>query len=260
MGSNYHPNWTTYARISSNDKDFSRVLVYVNIRLSALRFLLQKDIFNHRDISLISFFINNICFYILNVYSNLSYTTLKYLKDAEANINNVVLMTGDFNIRDSLWDSSFPFHSSISDNLVILADSFNLALSSPTNPCPTRYSNMPGESNSVIDLMFLCFDSSKLDQHSILLEFRLSSDHASLTVTIPLSKEIVQTSKLILAPKSKQESGFIKDVISNFKGLDITNIKDSDKLDRVIKQFGSIINNAWSKNAKKSRLSKHSKQ
>ena len=155
---------------------------------------------------------------------------------------------------------SFPFHSSISDNLVILADSFNLALSSPTNPCLARYSDTPGESNSVIDLMFLCFDSSKLDQHSILPESCLSLDHTSLTVTIPLSKEIVQTSKLILAPKSEQESGFIKDVISNFKGLDTTNIKDPNKLDRVIKQFGSIIGNVWSKNAKKSRLSKHSKQ
>jgi len=40
MGSNHHPNWTTYARIPSNNKDFSRVLVYVNIRLSALCFLL----------------------------------------------------------------------------------------------------------------------------------------------------------------------------------------------------------------------------
>ena len=231
IGSNYHPNWTTYARIPTNDKDFPRVLVYVNIRLSDLCFLLQKDIFNHRDVSLISFSINNICFYILNVYSNSSHTALKYLKDAEANINNVILMTGDFNIRDSLWDSSFPFHSSISDDLIILVDSFNLALSSLTNPCPTRYSNMLRESNSVIDLIFLHFDSSELDQHSILLESHLFSDYAPLTVTIPLFEEIVQTSKLILAPKSDQESGFIKDVISNFKRLDTNSIEDFDKLD-----------------------------
>jgi len=73
----------------------------------------------------------------MNVYSDSSHTALKYLKDTEANIDNIILMTGDFNIRDSLWDSSFPFHSSISDNLIIIADSFNLALSIPTNSCPT---------------------------------------------------------------------------------------------------------------------------
>jgi len=191
MGSSYHPNWMTFTRISLNNKDFPRVLVYVNICLSTLCFLLCKDIFNHRDVSLISFSNNNTCFYILNVYSDSSHTTLKYLKDTEANINNVVLMTSDFNIRDRLWDSSFPFHLSISNDLIIVADSFNLALSSPTNPCPTRYSETAGELNSMIDLIFLRYDSSELDQHSILLKSHLSSDHTSFTVIIPLSKEIV---------------------------------------------------------------------
>ena len=135
-----------------------------------------------------------------------------------------------------------------------------MVATTPINPCPTRYSETAGESNSVIDLMFLCYDSSELDQHSILPESCLSSDHAPLTVIIPLSEEFVKTSKLILAPKSDQESQFIKDVISKFKDLDTTSIKDIDKLERVIKQFGMIIDQAWTKNAKKSKISKHSKQ
>ena len=98
----HHPNWTTFARTPSNDKDILRVITYVNICLSALRFLLCKDIFSHRDVSLISFSNNNICYYIMNIYSDSSNTALKYLKDTEANIDNVVLITGDFNIRDSL--------------------------------------------------------------------------------------------------------------------------------------------------------------
>jgi len=231
MGSSYHPNWISFARIPSNDKDFPRVIIYVNNRLSALCFLLCKDIINHRDISLISFSNNNVCYYILNIYSDSSHTALKYLKDTEANIDNVILMTGDFNIRDSLWDFSFPFHLSISDDLIIIADSFNLSLSSPTNPCPTRYSNMARESSSVIDLMFLHYGSFKLDQHSILPESRLSSDHAPLSVDIPLFKEIIQTSKLTLASKSIQESVFIEDIILNFKNLDMSNIKDINKLE-----------------------------
>ena len=102
MGTSHHPNWTTFAKIPSNNKDVPKVITYVNICLSALCFLLHKDILNHRDISLISFSNNNICYYIMNVYSDSSHTALKYLKDTEANIDNVVLMTGDFNIRDSL--------------------------------------------------------------------------------------------------------------------------------------------------------------
>ena len=121
---------------------------------------------------------------------------LKYLKDTEVNINNIIVMTGDFNIRDSLWDSSFPHHSSISDNLIIIADLFNLVPSTPINPCPTRYSNTVGEANSVIDLMFLRYGLTKINQHSIHPGWCLSSDHTPLSITISIVDEIVNTSKL----------------------------------------------------------------
>ena len=134
---------------------------------------------------------NGVCHYILNVYSDSSHSALKYLKDTEANIDNVLLMMGDFNIRDSLWDPSFSFHSLISDDLIMIADSFDLILSSPTNPGPTRFSDTIGESNSVIDLMFLRYGSEELDNHSILPESRLSSDHAPLLIDIPISNEII---------------------------------------------------------------------
>ena len=96
---------------------------------------------------------------------------------------------------------SFPFYSSLSDNLIIIADSFNLALSTPTNPCPTKYSDIAGESNSVIDLMFLQYGSSELDQHSILPDFQLFSDHAPLSINIPIFKEIHPNIKIISGSK-----------------------------------------------------------
>ena len=102
MGTSHHPNWVFFTRIPLDKKDFPRVITYVNICLSSLHFLFRKDIINHRDTSLISFFNNNVCYYIINIYSDSSHTSLKYLKDTEVNINNIVLMTGDFNIRDSL--------------------------------------------------------------------------------------------------------------------------------------------------------------
>jgi len=234
IGSVHHPNWILIARTPSCDKDSPRVISYINIWLLSFRFLLRKDIINHRDINLISFFNNNVCYYILNIYSDSSHTALKYLKDTEVSIDNVVLMTGDFNIRDSLWDHSFPFHSSSSDDLVIIADSFGLALSSPTNPGPTRYSDMARESNSVIDLMFLRNGSSQLDYHTILPESRLSSDHAPLVIDIPITEEIIQMSKLTLAPKSEQETAFVQDIISSFKNLNTSNIVDTEEIEQVV--------------------------
>jgi len=167
VGSSNHPNWLSFARLPVNQSDYPRVMAYVNIHLSSFCFSLQKNIINHKDILLILFFSNNVCSFIMNIYSDLSHSALKYLKDTKVNINNLLIMTGNFNIRDRFWDPFFPHHLSISDDLFIIADSFNLELSTPTNPVPTRYSDTAGESNSVINLMFLCNGSSKLNSHII---------------------------------------------------------------------------------------------
>ncbi len=55
IGTSHHPNWISFTRIPLDEKDFPRVITYVNIHLSSLCFLLCKDIINYRDISLISF-------------------------------------------------------------------------------------------------------------------------------------------------------------------------------------------------------------
>ena len=102
MGTCHNPNWITFARIPSDNNDFPRVISYVNICLLPFWFLLCKDIFNHRDVNLIFFLNNSVCHYILNIYSDSSHSALKYLKNTEVNINNVLLMINDFNIRDSL--------------------------------------------------------------------------------------------------------------------------------------------------------------
>ena len=169
-------------------------------------------------------------------------------------------MTVDFNIRDSLWDPTFPFHSSISDDLIMIADSFDLSLSSPTNPGPTRFSDTIGESNSVIDLMFLHHGSVELDNHSILPNCRLSSDHAPLIIDVPIVDEFIPTSKFAIPPKSEHETKFIKDVISNFSELDTSHIETIDNLESIVNQLSVIVDQMWAKNAKKSRHSKHSKQ
>jgi len=36
----------------------------------------------------------------LNIYSDSCQLALKYLKDTESSIHNIIIMTGDFNIKD----------------------------------------------------------------------------------------------------------------------------------------------------------------
>jgi len=162
-----HSNWLTFSRSLETESDYSRVVTYVNIRLISLCFTLCKDVINHRDILLILFFNNSNVLWLMNVYSDSLYSALKYLKNTEVNIWNLLIITGNFNIHNNLWDPLFPHHSSISDDLLIIADSFKLELSNPTNQVPTRYSDNRHDSNSVINLIFLYNGSSKLDSHLI---------------------------------------------------------------------------------------------
>jgi len=72
------------------------------------------------------------CFFI-NIYSDDQQSTLKYLKNTEMNLNNVLIMIGDFNIRDNKWDSSYLHYSHHADSLKKIANSFNLKLSTLVN-------------------------------------------------------------------------------------------------------------------------------
>jgi len=102
IGTVHHPNWLLFTSISANKSTSPRVTVYINIRLSSLCFSLRSDVINYTDILLMLFINNHILYFIINIYSDSSHLALKYLKDTEVNIDNDLVMTGDFDIRDSL--------------------------------------------------------------------------------------------------------------------------------------------------------------
>jgi len=166
-----------------------------------------------RNISYINFFNNGSIYFLINVYSNSCQTALKYLKDTKANISKILIMARDFNIRDSSWDSSFPHHSIYCDFLNNIADSMDLCMFKATNHVPTRYLDNQNNSNSVIDLMFLYQNLSKLDNHMIHPEWRLLSDYMLLTVNIAIIKEHIQTKKCTIIKNSKEERNFITELI-----------------------------------------------
>ena len=124
---------------SPNIHDYPRIVTYVNIRLSSLHFSLRKNIFFYKNILIVSFFINNNSLFLINIYSDSMQSVLKYLKDTEIDILNVLIIADDFNIRNSFWNPLYPHHSSYSDLLLDITDSFLLELLYPTNTVFTRF-------------------------------------------------------------------------------------------------------------------------
>ena len=164
-----HPNWPVFANMAPSIHDYPRVIIYINTKLSPFWFSLHKDILNYRNISLISFFNNNNMLFLINIYSDSLQSALKYLKNTEVDIHNILVMTGDLNIRDNFWDLIYPYHSTHSDLLIDITDSLSLGLFYPTNPVPTKYSDNNQSLNLVINLMFLRYDSKKLDNYTIVM-------------------------------------------------------------------------------------------
>ena len=150
-----HLFWTIFVRTSNTENKHLRVLTYINIRVSRLYFSLRKDIFNHRDINLVSFFNCSHLYFLINIYSDDQQYALKYLKNTKMNLNNVLIITGDFNIRDNDWNPLYPHHSTHADSLKEIADSFYLELSTPIDQVLTQYADNSQDMNSVLDLIFL---------------------------------------------------------------------------------------------------------
>jgi len=244
LGVPNHPNWLTFVREPSSSNESPRVVIYINIKLSSFRFSFRKNII------LASFFNNNSTFWIMNIYSDSSHTALKYLKDTEVNLSNLLIMTGDFNIRDSFWDPAFSHHSHLCDNLLIIADSFNLELLCPTNNVPTRYSDSDSGSNSTIDLMFLRSSSRELNSHSILPDSQLFSDHTPLIITIDIIEEYIDSFKFSIAKNSKEESRFIREVMCAIKSINADDLVNSFKLKETTSSLVSTIDHAWKANSK----------
>jgi len=77
-------------------------------------------------------------------------------------------MAGNFNIRDSDWNPSYPFHLIHTDSLLEIVDLFDLNLFYSIQQIPTHYSDNINNTNLVINLFFLQPNSTEIDNHSIL--------------------------------------------------------------------------------------------
>jgi len=122
--------------------------------------------------------------YIINIYSDSNQIALQVLQQNITNMDNTIILTGDFNIRDSNWNPNFRHHFSYTDDLITITDSLSLEMSLPLNPSPTRFVNNPYNTNSVIDLVFLPPGNTSFGRHMLHPEICKPSDHVPLTIKI----------------------------------------------------------------------------
>ena len=115
------------------------------------------------------------------------------------------------------------------------------------------------DSNLVINLMFLRPESLEHNNHTIYPDWRLTSDHALLTVDISIFEEHIQTRKWMLVKNSKEEEYFVKELMEAIKSLNMENIQSKKVLKQIIQLFASDTERIWYKHSKVVNITKYSK-
>jgi len=208
-GTPSHPEWTLFIHQDTTQENYARVTTYVNKCLARIRFALQLDIINHCNINILVFHNNWDTNYIINIYSDSNQTALQVLQQSITNMDNTIILTEDFNIRDSDWDPSFRHYSSHTDDLITIADSLGLKLSPPINPGPTRFVDNPCDINSVINLVFLPLGNTGFGQHMLHPEIHKPSDYVSLIIEIGIREINTNINIWSIKKNSKEEKEFI---------------------------------------------------
>jgi len=94
-----------------------------------MRFTLRLDILNYWDISILAFHCDQYTNFMINIYSNSNQTAFQFLLQSFINLDNTIIMTGNFNIRNSDWDPLAHHHSIHTDDLLTIAGSLGPKLS-----------------------------------------------------------------------------------------------------------------------------------
>jgi len=176
------------------------------------------------------------------------------------NIDKTIILTGDFNIRDSNWDPNFRHHSSHTDDLITIADSLGPELSSPSNPGPTRFADNPHNTNSVIDLVFLSPNNTGFGRHTLHPKIHKPSNHVPLIIEIGIGEVNTDINIWSIKKDSKKEKEFISSLVQGIQSLDKSAIRSQVNLKASIQQLVNVFENTWNTHSKQKHITKHSNE
>ena len=101
VGAPIHPDWTQVVQFPQSSEQIPRVMCFIHSRLSRLCFALRRDIVDHRNIQLLSFFNRGQCQFLMKIYSDDLHTAVDFLSNGAPNIPHLLYMGGDFNVRNA---------------------------------------------------------------------------------------------------------------------------------------------------------------
>jgi len=96
--------------------------------------------------------------------------------------------------------------------------------------------------------------------HTIHSDWRLTLDHAPLTVDISIFRGHIQTRKHMLVKNSEKEDSFINELMEAIKETNTDNIYNKDVLKQIVQEIASITERIWYKYSKIVNITKQLKE
>jgi len=137
----------------------------------------------------------------------------------------------------------YSFYLTHSNSLFDIVNFSDLKLSYSIQQVFTLYSNK----NSVIDLIFLCLNPIKLNNHIIISMLWYLSNHTPLTVNIPIIEEFIQDECQTIIRNSKEEENFISKLVRAIENIDILIIPDKNSFELIVQEYANILEFIWYK-------------
>src|SRR5207302_1742402 len=95
--------------------------------------------------------------------------------------------------------------------------------------------------------------------HKVHSDWRGPSDHAPVTISIPIPEVGLVKSRRTLPKDSEFETGFLEEVSAHILSIDTNGLTSIKALDDMSDAFAQTLNDAWETNAKHSEISTRSK-
>ena len=139
----------------------------------------------------------------------------------------------------------YPHYLMYADTLRDITDSFNLELSISIIQVSIRYANNSQESNSGIDLIFLCANGKEFNKHMISPNLHGLSNHTLLFVNIIIEEEFIEDKRQTIIKNSIDKENFVNELKNRVEYIDLVNIPDCKILEKITQEFISIMEELW---------------
>ena len=259
MGMSCHPDWKCiYPKVTSvknvtqsRDSSRPRVAAYVHCQLWAMKPKLRTDIFNHKDIMLITLNGPNGKINLVNAYSDSSGSAIRILCNSD--IPLLSYLGGDFNCPSRHWDENVIPSNPLTNSLFEFMEEHGLDFR--TGSIGATHYPRNGSRPSIIDLVFLPIG----DQDSVIHCGDLGeSDHRLINTFIRFSI-LEETLPSQIKKGSEEESGFLSDLVNSISSILVPLGSSEDDVTLVMKLIGDSVFKAWDAHASSPQVCARSK-